>query len=60
MICPFIDAGHEKCQQVLRLEQLLYVMSVCGNEFERCPIYQEQVAEEREDERRQRMLRKCA
>ena len=60
MICPFIDSGHEKCQQFLRIEQLLYIMSVCGSDFERCPIYQEQIANQRETERNQRVLRKCA
>lgn len=59
MTCPFIDDGHRKCEPILRLENLLYVMNVCGNEFERCPIYQE-LALERESERSQRVLRKCA
>jgi hypothetical protein len=60
MICPFIDGGHVKCEQVLRFEQLLYILTVCGNDFEQCPIYQEQIAKQRENERRQSVLRKCA
>jgi hypothetical protein len=60
MTCPFIDDGHPKCEQILRIDQLFYVMTVCGNDFERCPIYQEQVASQHEAERTQRKLRKCA
>lgn len=60
MACPFIDDGHPKCEQILRIDQLAYVMKVCGNTFERCPIYQEQLAAQREAERPQLQLRKCA
>ena len=60
MACPFIDDGHAKCEQILRIDQLAYVMKVCGNTFERCPIYQEQVAAQQEAERPQLQLRKCA
>ena len=60
MACPFIDDGHPKCEQILRIDQLLHVMTICGNEFERCPIYQEQHAEKQETERPQCQLRRCA
>ena len=60
MACPFIDDGHPKCEPILRIDQLAYVMTVCGNHFERCPIYQEQLAAQREAERPQLQLRKCA
>jgi hypothetical protein len=61
MICPFIDDGRHKCEQKLHVDQLLHVMSVCGHDFERCPIYQEQVSAQHEAERKtQRILRKCA
>jgi hypothetical protein len=60
MTCPFIDAGHRKCEQMLRVEKLLYVMSVCGGNFEHCAIYQEQLANKRETERPERAVRQCA
>lgn len=60
MACPLIDDGHAKCERILRIDQLVYVMNVCGNTFERCPIYQEQIAAQREAERPQLKLRKCA
>lgn len=60
MACPFIDDGHPKCEQKLHIQHLLYVMTVCGDKFEHCPIYQEQVACQRDAERPQLQLRKCA
>jgi len=59
-MCPFIDDGHPKCEQILKIDQLLYVMSVCGDSFERCPIYQEQILRQRADERSTVRMRRCA
>jgi hypothetical protein len=60
MTCPFIDDGHPKCEQRLHIDQLLYVMTVCGDNFEQCPTYQEQLALQREVQRPQLRLRRCA
>ncbi len=60
MACPFIDDGHPKCEQVLRIDNLVQVLSICGNDFERCPIYEQQLAARRIDERPQLQVRRCA
>jgi len=60
MPCPIIDDEHPRCQQILRLDQLAYVLNVCCNEFDRCPIYQEQHVGEKPVERNPCQLRKCA
>ena len=60
MTCPLIDSGHHKCERVLHVDQLVHVMAVCANDFKRCPIYQEQLAGQREIERSERVQRKCA
>ena len=60
MPCPFIDHGNPKCDEFLRIDQLEYVMTVCGNRFEHCPIYQEQIACQKDAARPQLALRRCA
>lgn len=60
MACPFIDEGHHKCEQILRVDQLAFVMSVCGDKFERCPVFQEQLARLRDADQPQLRLRRCA
>ena len=60
MACPFIDEGYPKCEPMLRVDQLIYVMSICGDQFERCPVYQEQLARQREADPPQLRLRRCA
>ena len=60
MECPYIDEGHPKCEATMRVEHLVFVMTVCGNDFERCPIYQEQLARQRQAERPRVQLRPCA
>ena len=60
MACPFIDDGHPKCEERMHVERLFHVMSVCGDNFEQCPIYQEQLARQQDTQRPQLRLRRCA
>jgi hypothetical protein len=60
MACPLIDEGDPKCEAHMRIEQLFHVMTHCGNDFEHCPIYQEQLFRQRQDEQRIVQLRPCA
>jgi hypothetical protein len=60
MPCPLLDHNEPRCNQFLRIDQLDYVLNVCGDHFEHCPIYQEIAARERDAKLAQRPLRRCA
>jgi hypothetical protein len=60
MACPFIDEDEPRCRPMLQIDRLLYVLEVCADRFETCPIYQQLAARPAQAEESRQNLRRCA